>query len=969
MASGSNGEILLQRLVIPVETNAIDSALKHPSYLNEVKNCTGHEYNKGSQTLGKSLCKLTLAYHIYTSGIGDLKAYASLDGGLLAEKFYDYYKISELVYLGKGEIKSTKNKYIEIAYSIIYEIYKQNGFCASYQLLKRLMPENNQRMDYKTILQEYVQAQKGTVSYTVVKETGPDHEKQFEVEVKALGKEAIGKGQSKKIASIEAAYNYIDKYQVGIQSQASFKSDMIQINKSRVIENERLENLNIVLDYFQLNERDIPYNYLDICFTHSSIVNEIKHKRYTTNRLLGTVGARVLTFIVEKYLFENFEETCGYSYDFLINLRAAIVSNENIASQIPQEWIAILISSKGQKLAGLSTAMCVEIFDAIIGSLFIYGCRKKLDPFKKSLVIIKNAIDKCIENKASRGDDTSYLLELSVIIDREVTIMREWQDGLGHQLNSFVTLKCFDPTGVAESLVETGTGKSFKAARRNSSRKICERLTEQFGLIFGSGDLFFYNESKIISLQKLIDKVLSTTNYKFEEIVGGLSLSNWSKDRALIVAKLLHSKYLFKELQKLIQLWSLKYGFQVTIDVVNDKTLPDEVGMLLDNHEDQREDKTYSPRDVFTRLYSFSQACPFCGRELNKGHEYILVRNMQGYSFRYTDVLVCEECKVVGINKDINMELANEGVSILMADFSPYLFQSSIIKKSVPIIVPKSDSENTDRDICKATAQEVNSQNKNELLSLNLKDTKEIVTRQTLDNIVPTNINIKQKSSSPVVYNDVSIESSKSTKRKCSPEQLDVILQKQKTIGYLGEKYVFEREKRVLSEVGRGDLSEKVIWISTMDCAAGFDILSYHADGRTKYIEVKATSGYGRGFELSVNEWKTARQLGENYYIYRILNVTSLPVLDVLENPFGLAQNEMLELTPISFRVSYKEKNARAGIEEMELNRNQSGKQGRDEKSRLKEMYQAKQAEKENWERSIKQRLSKIDHMGWEQDS
>ena len=61
--------------------------------------------------------------------------------------------------------------------------------------------------DYKTALQELVQKKKNqTLSYVLVGESGPDHDKRFEVEVSLNGKVVgIGSGSSKKRAEQMAA--------------------------------------------------------------------------------------------------------------------------------------------------------------------------------------------------------------------------------------------------------------------------------------------------------------------------------------------------------------------------------------------------------------------------------------------------------------------------------------------------------------------------------------------------------------------------------------------------------------------------------------------------------------------------------------------------------------------------------------------------------------------------------------------
>jgi ribonuclease-3 len=68
--------------------------------------------------------------------------------------------------------------------------------------------------DYKSALQEYIQSgDKRNISYQVIKETGPSHEKTFESIVKLdnhiiLG---VGRGKSKKEAEQKAAHDALKK--------------------------------------------------------------------------------------------------------------------------------------------------------------------------------------------------------------------------------------------------------------------------------------------------------------------------------------------------------------------------------------------------------------------------------------------------------------------------------------------------------------------------------------------------------------------------------------------------------------------------------------------------------------------------------------------------------------------------------------------------------------------------------------
>jgi ribonuclease-3 len=97
--------------------------------------------------------------------------------------------------------------------ALIAAVYLDRGLATARRLVQeRLLPiaEQNQLLqdfNYKSLLLEYAQAQgKGTPSYKVLEERGPDHAKEFVVGV-YLGQECLGlgSGRSKKDAEQEAA--------------------------------------------------------------------------------------------------------------------------------------------------------------------------------------------------------------------------------------------------------------------------------------------------------------------------------------------------------------------------------------------------------------------------------------------------------------------------------------------------------------------------------------------------------------------------------------------------------------------------------------------------------------------------------------------------------------------------------------------------------------------------------------------
>ena len=113
--------------------------------------------------------------------------------------------------LGSGEEqgggRSRNSILADAVESVIAASFLDGGMEAARQLIQQFIlvevPVTKlHNVDYKTALQELVQQKKNQVlSYTLVGESGPDHDKRFDVEVKLNGKVVgIGSGSSKKRA-------------------------------------------------------------------------------------------------------------------------------------------------------------------------------------------------------------------------------------------------------------------------------------------------------------------------------------------------------------------------------------------------------------------------------------------------------------------------------------------------------------------------------------------------------------------------------------------------------------------------------------------------------------------------------------------------------------------------------------------------------------------------------------------------
>ena len=125
------------------------------------------------------------------------------------------------LYLGKGEHQTggrrRKSILSDAFEAVIGAIYLDGGFTNAKEFVLRFIMtdiENKQLFyDSKTILQELIQGRHEQLSYELIDESGPDHDKQFTVAVLVDGERVSeGEGHTKKAAEQQAAYQALLLY-------------------------------------------------------------------------------------------------------------------------------------------------------------------------------------------------------------------------------------------------------------------------------------------------------------------------------------------------------------------------------------------------------------------------------------------------------------------------------------------------------------------------------------------------------------------------------------------------------------------------------------------------------------------------------------------------------------------------------------------------------------------------------------
>lgn len=120
-------------------------------------------------------------------------------------------------------------------------------------------------------------------------------------------------------------------------------------------------------------------------------------------------------------------------------------------------------------------------------------------------------------------------------------------------------------------------------------------------------------------------------------------------------------------------------------------------------------------------------------------------------------------------------------------------------------------------------------------------------------------------------------------------------------LGAAGELLVMKYEKARLRQMGQENLADRVERVSqTVGDQAGFDILSFDAGGRDRYLEVKTTK-YGKEtpFYISDNEKRFASVHSDRYSLYRLFRFRSNPGLYTLDG----ALDTNFRLVPTVFRA------------------------------------------------------------------
>ena len=202
----------------------LEEALSHSSYANEHKG--GLRSNERLEFLGDSVLGFVAAEFLFRRHEalpeGDL---TRMRAALVCEQsLYEVARELDLgryLKLGRGEEagggRERQSILADAVEAIFAAVYLDGGIEAARELIERILlsgaPAAEERRDYKTTLQEVAQRRSGQVlTYHMLSQSGPDHNKTFLFEVRLNGVPVgRGEGRSKKEAEQAAARDALEK--------------------------------------------------------------------------------------------------------------------------------------------------------------------------------------------------------------------------------------------------------------------------------------------------------------------------------------------------------------------------------------------------------------------------------------------------------------------------------------------------------------------------------------------------------------------------------------------------------------------------------------------------------------------------------------------------------------------------------------------------------------------------------------
>jgi len=205
-------ELLDKLNIVPNNLDIYMKALTHTSFANENEGCESYER---LEFLGDAVLEIIISDYLYNEQHLKEGTMTKMRASYVCEAACSTYAkaldLDKYIRLGSGEIEANTTIIADVFEAFVAALYLDKGLEFTKKIvmdiIKKYIEDNIDFLhDYKSELQELVQTVRKSVTYEVIGEEGPAHDKRFTSQVLVDGiVMGIGKGSSKKMAEQEAA--------------------------------------------------------------------------------------------------------------------------------------------------------------------------------------------------------------------------------------------------------------------------------------------------------------------------------------------------------------------------------------------------------------------------------------------------------------------------------------------------------------------------------------------------------------------------------------------------------------------------------------------------------------------------------------------------------------------------------------------------------------------------------------------
>lgn len=222
-------------------------------------------------------------------------------------------------------------------------------------------------------------------------------------------------------------------------------------------------------------ENTIEYHFIDqsllkLALTHSSYANEKHMKRSENNERVEFLGDAVLELIISDYLF-HFYSTKNEGQ--LTKLRSSLVCEYTLAMCAKDISLGkYLFLSKGEDMTGGRNrdSILSDAFEALIGAIYLD------QGYEQARIFVEKYLLKDVEDKTLFYDAKTILQEIAQRQAGRVVSYELLEENGPDHCKEFKVVVHF-----GDRLLETGVGRTKKAAEQTAAYESIKKLKEQQG--------------------------------------------------------------------------------------------------------------------------------------------------------------------------------------------------------------------------------------------------------------------------------------------------------------------------------------------------------------------------------------------------------------------------------------------------------------------------------------------------------